>query len=301
MVWFVVFMFLMFTPFTFFFLFLYFIFVLILFYISDFFLFWVIIECSNIIFMGIAYSLLGFGFSNLIVYFIIQAVSSVNILVFYSLSFDFFLLLFLFLKLAVFPFFFWYYVVVVKLNNFLFFLSSTFHKVPSFLIFIYFVGSYNFILIILCFIFTLFFSSIFMFNVSSFRSVLLFSSVGNNVWFLLSTFVSFDFFLLFFGVYVLNFYLRMVYFGRLFSFLKINSFFSLIFFIAVVLSVAGFPPFPVFFLKLYIFYSLLFLGSFRFVSLVLILLFAVSLIASYIRFLLSSIVNRFGVVSILIF
>lgn len=290
-------MFLIFTPFTFFFLFLYLLFIFLLFFISDFFLFWVVIECSNIIFMGMAYSLLGFGFSNLMVYFIIQAVSSLNILVFYSLSFDFLILFFLFLKLAVFPFFLWYYVVVVKLNNFLFFLSSTFHKIPSFLIFIYFISSYNFILLGLCFIFTLFFSAIFMFNVSSFRSVLLFSSVGNNVWFLLSTFVSFDFFLLFFMVYVLNFYLGMFYFGRLFSFLKIYTFSSLVFFIAVVLSIAGFPPFPVFFLKLYIFYSLLSLSGFSSVFLVLLLFFAVVLMSSYVRFLLSRIVNRFGLVS----
>lgn len=287
-------MFVVFTPFTFFFFRLYLYFIFILFYISDFFLFWLIIECANIIFMGMAYRVISYGFSNLMVYFIIQAVSSVNILVFYSLSLEVFVLLFLFLKLAVFPFFLWYFVVMAKLNNFLFFVSSTFHKLPSFLIFIYFLGSYSFSFLFIGLVFTLFYSSVFIYNLYSFRRLLVFSSVGNNVWFILASFVSFSFFSLFFLVYAVNFFLSLYFFGGLFSSAKFFSFFSLVFFIGVVLSVAGFPPFPVFFFKLGIFYSLLFTGGVSFLYLLPLLVFAVFMMASYIRFLLSVVVNRFG-------
>ena len=287
-------MFVVLTPFTFLFLVFYFMFLLFLLFSCDFYLYWVVIECSSLMFIGVCYSFMSFGFSNIILYFVIQALSSVNIFVFYSVSIDSMLLFSLFLKLAVFPFFSWFVMVASKVNLTVFLLISTFQKIPSLLLFHSFVFTYSYSFFIYCLLSTVFCSSLFIFNTPSFRVFLSFSSVGGNSWLLLSSFCGLDFLFLFFGFYCLNMLLLFYYSSPSLklSYFSPDSLFLLFFF--GLISLGGFPPFPIFFLKLYIFYFLSSLSFFGVWSFVLLLIFSVYSLSSYFRFVSFYLVSKFS-------
>lgn len=272
----------------------YFVFLFIVVYCPDFYSFWVVMECSSLLFMGLAYSFMSFGFSNIMLYFVIQALSSVNIFVFYSLSFDRLILFFLFLKLAVFPFFGWFMLVVSKLSNSLFLFISTFQKFPRILLFHRFLSSYSSFFFMCCLLLTVFTSSLFMFNSPRFRLLLSFSSVGRNSWFLFSSLSRLDFFYIFFVLYTLNFLIVLSFIGSSFKLSPSLSFGSLLVFFSLVISLAGFPPFPVFFIKLYILYSLSFYSYFSFGVVFLFLVAVVYMLSSYMRFSLSYFINLFS-------
>ena len=131
-------MFLFFNPFTYFFLTFYFMFLFFMFSTSNFILFWVFMEFRMLIFMGVRYTLFVNSFSSLMLYFLLQTLSSFNLLIFYlypnQLIFTFFLLF----KLSMFPFHFWFANVCYRFPNFLLWLVSSFHKVPVFLILLFF-------------------------------------------------------------------------------------------------------------------------------------------------------------------
>lgn len=283
-----------FTPFSFLFSIFYFIFLYSITFFSDFYMFWVVIECSSFIFVGLCFSLLSYGFSRFILYFIIQALSSVRLLFFYIIHLDLLFFTFLIFKLAVFPFSFWFYPVVCFFPNLVFFICSTFHKFPTILLFSSFCSSFSYSYFWLACIFTLAYSSFSMLYLNTIRSILIFSSVGNNVWILSSSIVSFELFLLFFVFYSFNLFLVINFLGSL----SITSFIPgteySIFFTFSVLSSAGFPPFPIFFLKLYTVYFLL--NSFIFIPVLffLFLIFVVIIMASYFKFIMSFYTNLYA-------
>lgn len=287
-------MFVHFTPFSFLFLLFYFLFLFIVLYCPDFYSYWVLIECSSLLFIGLSYSFLSYGFSNLILYFIIQALSSVNIFVFYSLSYDSLLLFFLFLKLAVFPFFGWYLLVVSKLTNSLFFFISTLQKFPSVLLFCLFVTNYNVSFLLSFLLCTVFVCSLFMFSSFRFRTLLAFSSVGGNSWFIISSMVRLEFFYTFFIFYTFNFLVVLYLLGTRFKLSSSIKYSYYLLFFCCIISLAGFPPFPPFFLKLYMLFYLCWSSIFRFSLTLLFLLSLVYMLSSYIRFSLSYFINIFS-------
>jgi len=89
-----------------------------------------------LLFMGIAYTLFYNSFSNLLVYFLVQAFSSFSLLIFYLFTSPFLFTVSLILKLSMFPFHSWFIRTVYSFPNFMFFMASTLHKLPIFLIFI---------------------------------------------------------------------------------------------------------------------------------------------------------------------
>jgi len=128
-----------------------------------------------------------------------------------------------------------------------------------------------------------------MVNALSFRLLLSFSSVGGNAWFIFSGFSGLEFFLFFFLVYSFNFFLLCLFIkGSVKLFFPSSS--TSYVFLARLMSIGGFPPFPIFFFKLYVLQSILSLSYLSFGLLVLFLFSVVVMIASYMRYL-------FGVVT----
>jgi len=251
-------------------------------------MFWVVIEFASLMFMGLSYSFISFGFSSLMLYFVVQAVSSVGLFFFFGLGAFYLVIIILFLKLAVFPFFHWFFSVAYKLPTSIFFLSSTFQKFPPIIFIFLFLPSFPFLFFV-SLVLTVSVSSIFMINAFSFRLLLSFSSVGGNAWFIFSGFSGLEFFLFFFLIYSLNFYLLCLFIKGSVKLFFPSSTTSYVF-LARLMSMGGFPPFPVFFLKLYILQSVVGLSYLPFGLLVLFLLSVVVMIASYMRYL-------FGVVT----
>ena len=173
-------MFLAFTPFTYFFLSFYFLFFFFLFTSSNFIIFWVFMEFMMLIFIGMSYTLFRRNFSSLILYFLVQTISSFSIFLFYLSFSTLFLSLSFFMKLSIFPFHFWFVNVCYRFPNFVLFLSSSFHKVPVFFIILFFLPSFSHFYFFLSILFTLLVSGSMMIVSSDFRSMLLASSVGNN-------------------------------------------------------------------------------------------------------------------------
>ena len=172
--------FLNFTPYSFIFLFFYLLSLLSLFSVSDFYVFWLVIEIMMRFFMGCCFSTFSLGFSSLIVYFLLQTISSLSLFVFYSFSLSLFFTFFLLLKLSMFPFYFWFLSVVYFFSNFAMFLSSSLHKLPSFLVIFLFFEAVSIPVLVLASLASLVFSFGFMLSTSDFRFLLLSSSVGNN-------------------------------------------------------------------------------------------------------------------------
>jgi len=169
-----------FTPFTFYFLAFYFLSLFSLFSISDFYVFWVVIELAMLFFIGFCYRTFTLGFSSLMLYFLIQTVASFSLFVFYLFDCSSLFVFSLFLKLSMFPFSSWFLSVVYRFTNVSLFLSSRFHKIPPFLILSFFLPSDSLSLLFLSSIFTLFFSGAVILSSVDFRLLLLASSVGNN-------------------------------------------------------------------------------------------------------------------------
>jgi len=274
------------SPFSFMFLFFYLFFLFFLFCISDFFIFWIVMEGLTFLFIGIAYSLFSIRFSRLILFFILQSVSSINILFYYTLALDRLLVVFVFFKLAMFPFSLWYYPVIFSIPNILFFISSTLHKFPSFLVLLYFSFNMPYKLLGLCLIFNILISSIIIYSIRDLRSILIFSSVANNSWFLLATYQSLVILILFIFIYFVNFGLLFSYTPKLRMSTKFPSNRHKLWFFILMLAIRGFPPFPIFFIKLYLISLTISLpiAMFNAVMLYFFLLTVVFMIISYIRY-----------------
>ena len=91
-----------------------------------------------LLFIGFCFSTFSSGFSSLIIYFLVQTVASFSLFLFYIIRIPFFFSLFLVFKLSMFPFHSWFLSVVYSFSNFGLFLVSSFHKLPSFLLLVYF-------------------------------------------------------------------------------------------------------------------------------------------------------------------
>lgn len=251
-------MFLLFSPYSFLFLSIYMLFLLSLFSIGNFYYFWIAIEILMLIFIGLRYTLFVRSYSQLISYFLIQAIASFFLLIFYiyhtPILFSFSILL----KLSIFPFFTWYINLIYRFPNFMFWLARTFHKVPLILIVNTFSLHLDMTVIWSSIFFTTFLRGLMMLRVLDFRMLLVLSSVGNNSWFLLRQMTNMSIFLLFVVIYSL----RLFYLVNSFNRISKPSLSYNVNFISYklsfwVLSLSGMPPFPVFYVKILV---ILYLG-----------------------------------------
>ena len=249
-------MFLAFTPFRYLFFTFYSMFLLFLLSCSNFVVFWVFMEFMILIFMGLSYTMFSNNFSSLMLYFLVQTVSSFSIFLFYLYPNPILFSLSLFLKLSMFPFHFWFLNVCYRFPNFVLYLSSSLHKLPVFLIILLFSPSISFSFSIISILVTVFMSGSIILSSSDFRSILLSSSVGNNSWFLLASLSDIISFFLFFTIYSIFLLLLLI---ELRSFRKpfiskfSKGYFSLY---TYIVFMRGLPPFPVFFIKMYVIFTL---------------------------------------------
>ena len=266
-------MFLFFTPYTFFFMSFYFLFLIFIFSCSNFVVFWVFIEFIMLIFIGISYTLFLNNFSSLILYFLLQTVSSFRILLFYLYPYPLLFSVFLTIKLSIFPFHFWFLNICYRFPNFVLFLRSSFHKIPVFLIIILFMPSLRTSFIMVSTILTLLVSGFIMLRSVDFRGILVCSSVGNNSWFFMRSTLDLFSFFFFFTVYCFFLYLVFIelsVFTKPLVNLSSKPIYNLFYYITFI---RGLPPFPIFFSKIFILFSLfvktglnLYLGLFIFSS-----------------------------------
>lgn len=271
-----------FTPFSFVFYIFYIFSLGSLLSVSDFYIFWVVIELAILFFIGICYSTFTVGFSRLIVYFLIQTLASFSLFVFYLLNCPSLFTLSLLLKLSMFPFHSWFLSVVYRFSNFSFFISSTLHKLPPFLMLALFISNPSSISILLVSrVLTVLLSGGTMLITSDIRLLLLTSSVGNNSWFVLARISSASLFVLFLSVYSLVLIVTL-------SLLKAGSYFTSTFspdtpthLSICLLLLSGLPPSPLFIFKLFVVYSLIYLVPLR--VLLLFLLSRSIILAGYIR------------------
>lgn len=244
-------MFLVFTPYSFLFFSLYLIFLTSLSTLSRFYYYWIVIEIIMLLFMGISYTVFVSSYSQVIVYFLIQVISSFFILVFYIYSIPSLLTIAFLIKLSIFPFFMWYINVLYRFPNFILWLARTLHKIPAILIIKIFILPLNLDLLWVSIILTTLISGLIMLTVIDFRIVLVISSIGNNSWFILSQIANTFIFLIFIFVYTSSLFYILKGFGSLskpslHSSLNPDSYGLSLW----VLSLSGMPPFPLFYRKI---------------------------------------------------
>ena len=288
-------MFVFFTPYTYLFLSLYFIVILFIVSINNFFMFWLFIEIVILLFIGVSYTVFIHSYTQLILYFLFQTLASFSILVFYIFSYKYLLFVGLFFKLGIFPFFSWYINVLYRFPSFILFLSSTLHKLPPIYIF-YMILEYQYINYIMWFcILTVLISSVYMLYVKDLRYLIIVSSVGNNAFLLLAMLTNnIVIFILFYGVYILNTYLILHSFGNLrahsMSYTSSYSVFILYLFV-LLLNLGSFPPMPGFFTKFLVFFTCVSLYQDLYFYLLLVMLFNVIIIVTYILIFFKYIIN----------
>lgn len=291
-------MFLFFTPYTYIFLSFYFLIIIIIFSVTNFFLFWLFIEILILLFIGVSYTLFTHRYTQLILYFLFQTLGSFCVLVIYLFRIKYLLFFRLFFKLGIFPFFSWYINVLYRFPSFLLLLARTFHKLPPMYIFflVYNISEINF-LIIFC-AFTIIISSFYIFIIYDLRYLLIVSSIGNNRFLLLSVITNnLILFLIFYLVYLLTIVLILIRFNNLtshsYSYRIIFSIFGLYIFI-LLLNLASFPPFPGFFTKFLVFIQCYYIYPFSSIYLLIIIFLNVLIIVSYVNVFFKYILNFYS-------
>lgn len=272
----------LFTPHFFIFGVVYIIFAFSLVFVDVFFYFWVLIELSTLVFIGMSYSVFKNSVSSLLVFFIIQAISAFILLVFYLLEFSLIISVAMSLKLSMFPFHFWFINLVVMFPNLIFFIARTFYKLPSLFMLNFFPPFFRSTLLIISGVFTLFLGGLMIIFSSDLRFILICSSVSNNTWFYLSQFCGILSFLVYWIFY--SFFLAIVFLAlegsMSFSYKLGGS--DKIFVLLSLFSMSGLPPFPLFFIKMFVVFSLFY--SLYSIHLFFVLLITLLLLVGYIKF-----------------
>nr|UBX38532.1 NADH dehydrogenase subunit 2 [Brachionus calyciflorus] len=251
-------MFMMFSPYSFLFFSTYMLFMFSLFNITNFYYYWSVMELMMLLFMGLSYTLFVSSYSQLMVYFLIQTLSSFMLLVFYIYSLPSLLTMAFLMKLSMFPFFMWYINLIYKFPNFMFWLASTLHKLPPMLMIKLFSLELNLNILWLSIVLTVLFSGVMMLMVLDLRLLLVLSSIGNNSWFLLSQMVNMFIFMFFLVIYSVSLFFLLNSFKGMSKPSVASSLSSNPYSLSLwVLSISGMPPFPVFFGKMLVILSLL--------------------------------------------
>ena len=252
-------------------------------------------EIVILLFIGVSYTIFIHRYTQLILYFLFQTVASFSVLVFYLFSYKYLLFVRLFLKLGMFPFFSWYINVLYRFPSFILFLSRTIHKLPPIYIF-YMVFEYHYISFLLLFcIITVLVASIYILYIKDLRYLIIVSSIGNNRFILLAILTNnILMFSLFYVIYILNTYLILNRFGSVsthsMSYTLSYSLFILYLFV-LLLNIGSFPPMPGFFTKFIVFYTCINIYSDIYLYFLLIIIFNVIMIVSYVSIFFKYIVN----------
>lgn len=250
-------MYLLFSPFSFLFFSIYLFILVRLRSVSDFLYFWLLIEFLMLLFIGISYTVFTNKVSSLIVYFFIQSLSSFLLLISYFLRRPELLSFSFFLKLGIFPFISWY---ISSLNSFpssLFFIASTFQKLPPVFMLLNTRVALSMQIFWLSAILSLFLGGVIMLSSNSIRFLLVASRVGNNGWLLLASqsriFSLFSFIIIYF-LLVFFTLITLKQFSEVTSPSKAPSISTCLLYLC---SLSGVPPSPLFVGKILVVISIL--------------------------------------------
>ena len=185
-----------------------------------------------------------------------------------------------------FPFFYWYVNLIPRFNNFMFFLSRTVFKLPSVFIIINFYYSVNMLLLFFSAVLTVILGAVIIINSRDLRFVLICSSVVNNSWFLFSQYTNRVLFIMYFLLYgsLLLYILFTINRQSSNRFTAIKHRLPVTF---CLFTMAGLPPFPLFFVKIMLVYYLVFTSISSFYVFFLILLRVVTMLG-YLKYIFSS-------------
>lgn len=275
--------FLSFTPFSFLFLLNYILVLVITFNCNNLVIFWLLIEVINFFYISLAYSIKLKSIRSLILFFLIQVFFSFGILFMSLLKYRFLLTLFLMIKLALFPFMSWFIQTTIFFPSVLVLIRFTCNKIPIFLMIFKFSLKLQWRVLSLSILISMLFSRVIIFYRTSPISLLIYSSIGGNTWLIIRIEVSYYYFIIFI----------VVYFYSLAGFIKIFIRSTHNFFIAnntlfYFVNLASLPPFPLFWLKVFIIIFLI-VSNVYFSILCLILIVSVFIRIGYIQFFLKSI------------
>lgn len=219
--------------------------------ISDFILFWFMLEMLILIFIGIAYTTLTNSISPLIVFFLMQTLSSFLILMSYLTRSTTLFSVGVVIKIGIGPALGWFIYSVVHFPSLLLLISCTIHKLPLLILItqfsIYLSSAFFWAVVIL----NTLIRGFLILSSLDLRYLLVASSVSNNSWFLVRQLSGVTALLAFFIVYSLT--LSLVIWGlsslpRTRPYLRhsVNSVLIL-----TLASLSGLPPSPLFFIKIY--------------------------------------------------
>jgi len=211
-------------------------------------IFWFFIELASIFFMGLCFCSFVSGFSNLIVYFLVQSVSSLALLVGLSFSSVFICTFSFLVKFGIFPFMFWYISSIYSFNHFCFFVVLTFQKIPLLLFYSFFISVFDSYLILLVSVVGRLIGGFCILNCVDLRMLLIFSSFSSSSWLLFSSF-NLVLTFLFFAFYSFSFFLIL---QETYGLSKV--FVNPVYLFTLFVSISGLPPFPVFIFKFSIIY-----------------------------------------------
>lgn len=222
--------------------------------IAEFILYWFVIEITNLVFIGVSYSLFKNNFTQLLIFFIIQVISAFCLFVFYILNYPVFFTFSISLKLGMFPFYFWFINLVYFYPNTIFLFILTLFKVPRFIIIHIFSSMLFLDLIVYLSLLTLLVGGCIIVISNDIRLILLSSSVANNSWFFFSLQAGVFLFFIFLLVYrvFLWLILHSNYNSLSFSFLHRGSISLKLLLVFSLVVLSGLPPFPIFFLKFFV-------------------------------------------------
>jgi len=281
-------MFLYFTPFTFIFLCVYLLFIFFILTIQNVYFFWLFIEMSILLFIGLSYTIFINSFTQLILYFLIQTLASFSLLVFYIYGLFYLIYFSFFLKLGIFPFISWYLNVLFRFPTFILFLSTTLHKLPPLFLFVLLYNSNYSNFIFVSVLFSLLVGGFYIINIIDLRYLIIVSSIANNGFILIRLISgSLIVFIIFYTIYSLNIFIIFYLIGM---FLKSGLSLSRsdvtdkLIVMVILLNIAALPPFPMFFAKFFILFSYLLEYNSSFFVLILLVLTNVRMMVSYCYF-----------------
>lgn len=278
-------MFLLFTPFSYLFLTVY---VLVLFFmltLSNFYMFWLYIEISILLFIGLSYTIFVHSYTQLMLYFLMQTLASFGMLVFYTLSARYLLYFALFLKLGIFPFISWYLNVLYRFPSFTLLVRRTLHKLPPLFLFYMFYNSIYTNFVLTSVLLSLIVGGLYMLTVLDMRYLVVVSSMANNSFLLLGlmsgNLVTFSFF---FVLYFFTMLFVLLTFKGLIKPLVSPNFTKYritLLTIVLLLNMAAIPPLPIFLAKFVVIYDFMRARPLSFSFLVVLVLANVSMMARY--------------------
>lgn len=272
---------------------IYVVFVYFMFCLDRFFIFWRIMELRTLVFMGVCYSSFKNNFSSLLVFFIIQTISALMLLLFFLIGRSTGFTVSILLKLSMFPFYFWYINLLLSFPNIILFFSRTLFKLPSIFILNYFFWLVDIKLMLSSALLTILFGAVTILNRIELRTILTASSVVNNSWFFLSQSFSLALFFSYYLVYSLFLFTIFNSQSDLITFNSLSFKYDRVLVVLSLLTISGLPPFPLFYFKMLIVYNFAFYTSYSFYVFTLMVLTVISTL-SYLKHLFNSILLSFS-------